>query len=65
LPAAVECQRRAIALKPDFAQAYDALGTALRDLGQLPDAVAQHRRAIAIQPGLAEAHNHLGMHCVG
>jgi protein O-GlcNAc transferase len=52
--------RRAVEIKPDFAEAHSNLGTALRELGRLDDAVANCRRALEIKADFAAAHNNLG-----
>ena len=52
--------RRALEIKPDYAEAHSNLGNALQDLGQLDDAVASYRRALEIKPDYAEAHSNLG-----
>ena len=52
--------RQAIALKPDYAEAYNNLGVTLKELGRLDDAEAGYRQAIALKPGYAEAHYNLG-----
>jgi tetratricopeptide (TPR) repeat protein len=52
--------RRALELRPDFAEAHGNLGNALVDLGQLEDAVYHYRRMLELRPDLAEAHNNLG-----
>jgi tetratricopeptide (TPR) repeat protein len=52
--------RRALELRPDFAEAHGNLGNALVDLGQLEDAVHHYRRMLELRPDLAEAHNNLG-----
>jgi predicted O-linked N-acetylglucosamine transferase (SPINDLY family) len=57
---AVLAQQRAIALDPNYAEAYDSLGNALASSGQFDDAVAAFRRAIALKPDYAEAHSNLG-----
>jgi tetratricopeptide (TPR) repeat protein len=51
--------RRAIALRPDYAPAYNNLGSALRATGRLEDAVANYRRALALRPDYPEAHYNL------
>jgi tetratricopeptide (TPR) repeat protein len=60
LEEAAACCRRAIELKPDFAQAHNNLGVSLQDQGKLEDAVACYRRALELKPDYAEAHNNLG-----
>ena len=52
--------RQAIALRPDYAAAYNNLGTMLKTQGKLDEAVAQFQRALALRPDLFEAHNNLG-----
>ena len=57
---AVACYRRALELKPDYAEAHNNLGVALKDQGKLDEAVACYRRALELKPDYAEAHNNLG-----
>jgi tetratricopeptide (TPR) repeat protein len=52
--------RKAIALFPAFAAAYNELGTRLVKEGRLDEAAAEFQRALGIDPGLALAHNNLG-----
>jgi predicted O-linked N-acetylglucosamine transferase (SPINDLY family) len=54
LPAAVEQLRRAVKLKPDYAEAHFNLGSACRDLGDLEGALAAYRRAAALRPDAAD-----------
>ena len=56
-----ESYRRAIALKPDFAEAHSNLGIILRDLGKLDESEASLKQAIASNPNFAAAHNNLGV----
>ena len=60
LDSAVANYRRALEIKPDFAEAHCNLGLALQDLGQLEGAMASYKRALEIKPDFAEAHNNLG-----
>jgi len=53
--------RRAIALKPNFAEAYSSLGITLKELGRLDEAETSYRQAIAIKPNYARAHQNLGI----
>ena len=59
LDEAVACCRRALELKPDFAEAHSNLGNALQDQGKLDEAVACYRRALELKPDFAEAHSNL------
>ena len=52
--------RRAIALKPDLAEAHYNLGVTLKELGRLDDAEASYKKAIALKPEDADAHCALG-----
>ena len=51
---------KAIALKPDYAEAYNNRGNALTDLKRPADALASYDRAIALKPDYAEAYNNRG-----
>ena len=51
---------KALAIAPDYAEAHNNLGNALRGLGKLDEAVASYHKALAIAPDFAEAHNNLG-----
>ena len=53
---AIACFRRALQLKPDYAEAYGNLGTALQGQGLLAEASACYRRALELKPDYAEAH---------
>ncbi len=50
-----------MALRPDFAAAYQNLGTALRGLGKLDEAIAALTQAVRLQPAWPEAQNILGL----
>lgn len=58
--AAIEQYRRALALKPDFAEAHYNLGKALAAMGDDEAAVDSYRRAIALRPDYVDAGNNLG-----
>jgi tetratricopeptide (TPR) repeat protein/4-amino-4-deoxy-L-arabinose transferase-like glycosyltransferase len=51
--------QRAIAMRPDYAPAYNNLGTALRAKGRLDEAVAAYQRALTLRPTFAQAHYNL------
>jgi hypothetical protein len=46
---------------PEFAEAHNNLGVALRDMGKLEASAAAHERALELLPEFAEAHNNLGV----
>ncbi|MGF6724702.1 tetratricopeptide (TPR) repeat protein [Paraburkholderia sp. GAS41] len=52
--------RQSIAVKPDFADAYNNLGILLKGLNRLAEAEAMFRRVAAIRPEQAQAYNNLG-----
>ena len=52
--------RKAIEIKPDYADAYCNLGLILEDLGKLQEAEFSTRKAIELNPNFAEAYSNLG-----
>lgn len=61
LDEAAASYRRALTLKPDFAEANCNLGVVLDEQGRLDEAAAQYRRALATRPDFIEANCNLGM----
>jgi len=53
--------RKAIELKPNFADAHANLGNLLRDLGNFKEAEVSTRKAIELKSDLVEAHYNLGI----
>ena len=51
---------RAIALRPDYAEAYNNRGNALMDLKRPADALASYDKAIALKPDYTEAYYNRG-----
>ena len=51
--------RKAIALKPDYAEAHNNLGNILKEQGKLDESEACFRQAIELKPDFAEAHSNL------
>jgi protein O-mannosyl-transferase len=58
---AITNYRRALAIKPDFAEAHNNLGVALAREGRLDEAVQQFEEALKIAPDGLEAHYGLGL----
>src|SRR5262249_20151214 len=54
------CQR-ALAVRPDYVEAYLNLGSALHALGRYADARAAYEAALKIRPDYAAAHHSLGV----
>lgn len=52
--------RRAIELKPDFAEAHYNLGNAYREIGDADSALAAYRRTAELVPGFADVHLEIG-----
>jgi predicted O-linked N-acetylglucosamine transferase (SPINDLY family) len=61
LVSAIEWHQKAVAAKPDFAQAHNSLGGALFAAKRLDEAIASFRRAVAAMPDYAEALKNLGI----
>ncbi len=51
--------RRALEIKPDFAEAHNNLGIVLQDLGRSDEAAESYRRALEIKPDFVEARTNL------
>jgi tetratricopeptide (TPR) repeat protein len=60
LDAAIEHYRRALAVKPDYAPAYNNLGTALLAKGRAQEAVEAYEQALKLEPDYANAEYNLG-----
>jgi tetratricopeptide (TPR) repeat protein len=60
LDEAVAHYRRALDLKPDYADAHNNMGNALREQGRLNEAIACFRRALDLKPDYPDAHNNMG-----
>jgi predicted O-linked N-acetylglucosamine transferase (SPINDLY family) len=57
----VASYRKALLLKPDFAEAQNNLGTVLQKQGRFDEAVASYREALSLRPEYADAHSNLGI----
>src|SRR5207244_13082936 len=57
---AVEYIGRALRLKPDYAEAHNNLGNALRGQRRLAEAEACFREAVRLRPDFGDAHHSLG-----
>ena len=58
---AEEYCKKAIELKPDFAEAYNNLGLTFQKLTRLNEAEINYKKAIEINPDFVEAHANLGL----
>ena len=57
---AIEAYNKALAIKPDYAEAIMNLGSALKDQGKLEEAIEAYNKALVIKPDYAEAYNNMG-----
>ena len=58
--AAVEAFRGAIKMRPDFPDAWNELGFALRNQGRYGEALAAYREALRLRPDFPEALEYMG-----
>jgi tetratricopeptide (TPR) repeat protein len=58
---AIEEYKKAISLRPRYADAYNNLGAAYAGKGMYDEAIAAHKQALAIRPDLLRAHLNLGV----
>jgi len=58
--AAVDSFRRAVEGRPDFPEAWNELGFALRQTGKYEDALKAYDRALKLRPNFPEALEYLG-----
>jgi len=56
----IEKYNALISLRPDFVEAYNNLGAALKDKCLFDDELKQYQKALSINPNYADAHNNLG-----
>ena len=57
---AIEAYNKALAIKPDYAEAYYNMGNALKEQGKLEEAIEAYNKALAIKPDYADAYNNMG-----
>ena len=55
LEEAIEAYNKALAIKPDHAEAHYNMGNALKSEGKLEEAIEAYDRALAIKPDYAHA----------
>ena len=61
LDEAIAQYTEALRLDPNFAEAHNNLGVALRDRGKLDRAIAHYQQALRLNPDFAAAHYNLGI----
>ena len=57
----VQIYQKTLEIQPNYADAYNNLGNALREQGKLEESIRIFQKATYIQPNHAEAHNNLAM----
>jgi predicted O-linked N-acetylglucosamine transferase (SPINDLY family) len=57
---AIDLIGRALAIRPDYAEAHNNLGNAFKGRGRLDEAIVSYKRALSLKADYAEAHNNLG-----
>jgi len=60
LEEAIEAYNKALAINPNYANAYNNMGAILQDQGKLEEAIEAYNKALAIKPDYAEAYNNMG-----
>ena len=59
--AAIESYKKALEIKPDYAEAYYNMGNALKDKDDPEAAIDSYKQALKIKPDYAEAYNNMGV----
>ena len=58
--AAIACYKKALKIKPDYAETFYNMGVALKDKGDLAAAIESYKEAVKIKPDYAVAYNNMG-----
>ena len=59
--ASEETYKKALTIKPDYAEAHINLGSALTEQGKVEEAIEAYNKALAIKPDYAEAYYNMGV----
>ena len=57
---ALESYKKALEIKPDYAEAYFNMGVVLKENGDSEAAIDSYKKALTIKPDYAEAYNNMG-----
>ena len=60
LDLSVDAFNKALAIKPDYADAHYNMGLVLQEQGKLEEAIEAYNKALAIKPDYAELYNNMG-----
>ena len=63
--AAINSYKKALKIKPDYAETHYNMGAAIMGKGDLDAAIYSYKKAVKIKPDYAEAHNNLGAAFMG
>ena len=58
---AIDSYKRALVIKPDYADAYNNIGSVLKKRNDFDEAISSYQQAIKIRPDFAEAYNNMGV----
>ena len=56
---AIICYYKAVALKPDYFEAFNSLANALVEFGKMPEAIEYYGKALEINPAYTVGHSNL------
>ena len=57
---AIESYKKALKIKPDYAEAYSNISVIMQDKGDLEAAIKNCKQAIRLKPGYADAYYNMG-----
>ena len=53
--------QQAPSIKPDYAEAHNNMGVALKEQGKLDEAIEAYNKALSIKPDFTEAYSNMGV----
>jgi 2-polyprenyl-3-methyl-5-hydroxy-6-metoxy-1,4-benzoquinol methylase/TolA-binding protein len=56
----IEAYNKALAIKPDYADAYYNMGNTLKEQGKMEEAIEAYNKAISLKPDYADAYSNMG-----
>ena len=60
LELSVDAYKKALTIKPDYAEAYNNMGNAFQEQGKLEEAIEAYNKALAIKPDYTDAYYNMG-----
>ena len=61
LDLSVDAFKKALAIKPNFTDAYNNVGNAFKAMGKLEEALEAYNQALTVNPNYADAYNNMGV----